>query len=427
VQAPSGTVTFLFTDIEGSTRLAQQLGEGYAALLNDERQLLRAAVGEAGGYEVDCRADELFAVFARARDGVAAAVAAQRSLDAHSWPEDVRLRVRAGLHTGEPALEDGIYLGVDVTRAARICSAGHGGQILLSQTTRDLVAAEADLKDLGSHSLAGLPRSERIFQLLGPGLAPNFPPLRVERRGSALLKRIAPRWRRRAPTLEEEAWQARVLVSKVALPLQKPLVELGAVLFSANRAVVKADNFLKRVDRKRIARRVQVNRGAAAFSQRADEEVVHLQRQVASLDRLLDSRQAFTGLAAEVRDKLDEAVAEREVASLSERVAAATARLDGALVRAASLLDPYSFKLQRTRHRGVYRLGQKYVVPFADTVGIDRVREFATLAEACGFREVVRRAEARGNLEQKNVIGAGTDEPQDGVGRDIGTGGGWAP
>jgi len=148
VQAPSGTVTLMFTDIEGSTRLAQQLGEGYAALLNDERQLLRAAVGEAGGYEVDCRADELFAVFARARDGVAAAVAAQRSLGARSWPEDVQLRVRAGLHTGEPALEDGIYLGVDVTRAARICSAGHGGQILLSQTTRDLVAGEADLKDL---------------------------------------------------------------------------------------------------------------------------------------------------------------------------------------------------------------------------------------------------------------------------------------
>jgi hypothetical protein len=198
--------------------------------------------------------------------------------------------------------------------------------------------------------------------------------------------------------LEEEAWQARVLVSKVARPLQKPLVELGAALFRANRAVVKADNFLKRVDRKRIARRVQVNRGAAGFSQRAHEEVVHLQRQVASLDRLLDSRQAFTGLAAEVRGKLDESVAEREVTSLRERVAAATAQLDEALVEAASSLDPLSFKLQRTRHHGVYRLGHKYVVPFVDTVGIDRVREFATLAEACGFREVARRAEPRGPM-----------------------------
>ena len=398
VQAPSGTVTLLFTDIEGSTRLAHQLGEGYAAVLNDERQLLRAAVGDAGGYEVDCRADELFAVFARARDGVAAAVAAQRSLGAHLWPEDVRLRVRTGLHTGEPALEDGIYLGVDVTRAARICSAGHGGQILLSQTTRDLVAGEADLKDLGSHSLAGLPRSERIFQLLAPGLAPNFPPLRVERRGSRLLKRIPPTWRRRAPTLEEEAWQARFLVSKVGRPLQKPLVELGAVLFRANRAVVTADNFLKRVDRKRIARRVRVNRGTAAFSQRAHEEVVFLQRQVASLDRLLDSRQALAELAAEVPGKLDESVAETEVTSLRERVAAATAQLDEALVEAASSLDPFSFKLQRTRHRGVYRLGQKYVVPFVDTVGIDRVREFATLAEACDFREVVRQGEAGNSM-----------------------------
>ena len=405
MQAPSGTVTLLFTDIEGSTRLAHQLGEGYAALLNDERQLLRAAVDEAGGYEVDCRADELFAVFARARDGVAAAVAAQRSLGAHLWPEDVRLRVRTGLHTGEPALEDGIYLGVDVTRAARICSAGHGGQILLSQTTRDLVAGEADLKDLGSHSLAGLPRSERVFQLLAPGLAANFPPLRVERGGSGLLKRIPPTWRRRAPTLEEEAWQARFLVSKVARPLQKPLVELGAVLFRANRAVIKADNFLKRVDRKRIARRVRVNRGTATVSQRAQEEVVFLQRQVASLDRLLDSRQALAELAAEVPGKLDESVAEREVTSLRERVAAATAQLDEALVEAASSLDPFSFKLRRTRHRRVYRLGQKYVVPFVDTVGVDRLREFATLAEACDFREVVRRAEAQSPMTLDDIEG----------------------
>jgi class 3 adenylate cyclase len=170
VQAPSGTVTLLFTDIEGSTQLVQQLGEGYGAFLNDHRRLLRAAVGAAGGYEVDCRADELFAAFQRANDGVAAAVAVQRNLDTRSWPEGARVRLRIGLHTGEPVVEGGDYLGLDVNRAARICSAGHGGQILLSESTRAVVGEDAEFKDLGAHSLPGLPHPERIFQLLTPGL-----------------------------------------------------------------------------------------------------------------------------------------------------------------------------------------------------------------------------------------------------------------
>lgn len=165
-ELPSGTVTLLFSDVEGSTRLTQVLGDGYGGSLAELRQLLRTAVTEAGGHEVDCRADELFAVFQRARDGLAAAAAAQSALDSHIWPEGVKVRVRVGLHTSEPVLEGGAYLGLDVSRAARICAAGHGGQTLLSQTTRELVANACELKPLGVYSLAGLPSPERIFQLV---------------------------------------------------------------------------------------------------------------------------------------------------------------------------------------------------------------------------------------------------------------------
>jgi class 3 adenylate cyclase len=392
-EIPSGTVTLLFTDIEGSTGLVQQLGEGCADLLNDQRQLLRAAVGEADGYEVDCRADELFAVFQRAKDGVAAALAAQRSVGTHTWPEGAQVRVRIGLHTGEPAVEGDFYVGLDVSRAARICSAAHGGQILLSETTRDLVLDAAELKDLGAHSLPGLPRPERIFQLLAPGLPSSFPPLHAEGVEPGLLKKIVPRARQRAPTLEEEAWRARELLRQVEPPLQKPLAELGAALFTADRAVAQTDNLLRRIDRKRLAHRVAVQRDATVISQRAREAVESLERQAASVDRLLDSRRALAELSAELPGKLDQPLAEDGIDSLRRRVAEATAQLDEALAQATRVLDPLSFKLQRTRHRGVYRSGSKYVVPFVDTVGIDRQREFATLAEACDFREVIQRAE----------------------------------
>lgn len=394
-ELPSGTVTLLFTDVEGSTRLVQQLGDGYGALIDMQRRLLRRAVAEASGHEVDCRADELFAAFQRAKDGVAAAAAAQSALAAHAWPEGAPVRVRMGLHTGEPALEGDFYLGLDVSRAARICSAAHGGQILLSETTHDLVADATEFKDLGAHSLPGLPQPERIFQLLAPGLPSNFPPLRAEGAEPGLLKKILPKAGRRAPTLEKEAWRARALLPKVAAPLQRPLAELGAALFTADRAVAKADTFLSRIDRKNIAHRVGVQRKAAVVSQRARDEVVSLEQQAASLDRLLESRQALADLAAELPSKLNESLAERGISSLRERVAAATVLLDEALAQAASALNQLSFKLQRTRHRGVYRSGSKYVVPFVDTVGIDRRREFETLGEARNFRAALRVAEKK--------------------------------
>ena len=163
---PSGTVTFLFTDIEGSTRLLHELGDDYAAALAEHRRVLREAFAEHGGVEVDTQGDAFFVAFARASDALAAADAARRGLD------DGAIRVRMGVHTGEPVVTDEGYVGIDVHRAARIAAAGHGGQILVSRATRDLVSD--GLLDLGEHRLKDLAAPERIYQL-GDG---DFPPLK---------------------------------------------------------------------------------------------------------------------------------------------------------------------------------------------------------------------------------------------------------
>ena len=181
-ESASATVTLLFTDIEGSTGLIQRLGERYPDVLEEHRRLLRATFGAHGGQEVDTPGDGFFVVFGRAIDGVAAAIDGQRALAVHSWPEDGAVRVRMGLHTGEPARTRGEYVGLDVHRAARLCAAGHGGQLLISRTTFDLVERElpADVtpRDLGEHYLKDLTRAERVIQLVIGGLAADFPPLR---------------------------------------------------------------------------------------------------------------------------------------------------------------------------------------------------------------------------------------------------------
>jgi predicted ATPase/class 3 adenylate cyclase len=182
-ELPSGTVTLLFTDIEGSTRMLQQLGERYASLLETCRSLLRAAFLEFHGHEVDTQGDAFFVAFARATDAVSAVVAAQRALFTQEWPDDVTVRVRMGLHTGEPQLASEGYVGLDVHHAARIMSAGHGGQVLLSQTTRDLVEHTlpegVSLLDMGSHRLKDLQQPGQLFQLAIMGLPDDFPPLKT--------------------------------------------------------------------------------------------------------------------------------------------------------------------------------------------------------------------------------------------------------
>src|SRR6516162_2217156 len=180
---PTGTVTFLFTDIEGSTMLLHRLGDRrYAAVLEEHHRLLRAAFAEGNGKEVDRQGDAFLVEFSRARDAIGTAVAAQLALTRRAWPDDASLRVRMGLHTGEPVSETEGYVGLDVYRAARICSAGHGGQILLSDAVALLAARDLppgiSLRDLGTHRLKDLREPEHLFQVAHPGFPTDFPPLK---------------------------------------------------------------------------------------------------------------------------------------------------------------------------------------------------------------------------------------------------------
>ncbi len=178
---PIGTVTLLFTDIAGSTHLLTQLGDRYAQVLSECRQVLCAAFEQWNGNVVDTQGDAFFVAFARATDAVSAAVAAQRALASHAFPDDVAVQVRMGLHTGEPQRTVEGYVGLDVHCAARIMNAGHGEQVLLSQTTCSLVEQDlserVSLRDLGEHRLKDLGRPLRLFQLVISDLPADFPPL----------------------------------------------------------------------------------------------------------------------------------------------------------------------------------------------------------------------------------------------------------
>ena len=182
---PRGTVTFLFTDVEGSTRLLKQLGERYGEVLAEHQRVLRAAFEEAGGQEIDTQGDSFFFAFTRAKDALAAAIAGQRALAEHTWPRGAKVRVRMGLHSGEPApLGEERYVGMGVHKAARIASAAHGGQILLSRATRELVADDLPTRvrivELGEQQLKDFDRPEQVFQLDAPRLPHRFPPLRTD-------------------------------------------------------------------------------------------------------------------------------------------------------------------------------------------------------------------------------------------------------
>ncbi len=177
-ELPTGTVTFLFTDVEGSTALAHRLAHDFQDVLVEHRNLVRSAVEESNGVEIDVRGDEFFVAFEDAAGAARASIAAQRAISTHDWPENAQLRIRTGMHTGEAIYADKDYLGVDVHKAARICFAGHGGQILLSEATHELVPDELERRELGSYRLRGLPTPERIYQLVAPGLPHEFPALR---------------------------------------------------------------------------------------------------------------------------------------------------------------------------------------------------------------------------------------------------------
>jgi class 3 adenylate cyclase len=180
---PSGFVTMLMTDIEGSTAHVHRLGEGYGPLIDEVCSIMRGSVGEAGGHEVEARADEFFAVFEAPRSAVDAAIAMQRHLAGRSWAHELAVRVRIGIHSGYPTSTEANYIGMDVHTASRICAVGHGGQIVVSANTREAVKASAPdgvrFRALGSHRLRGLHEPVPLFQVGAPGLLSRFPPLRT--------------------------------------------------------------------------------------------------------------------------------------------------------------------------------------------------------------------------------------------------------
>lgn len=179
---PTGRVTFLLTDIEGSTTHLDRLGDGYATLLKDVRGIIRRAVLRGGGQQVDARADEFFAVFKETVPAIEAALAIQRALADHAWPDDVAVRVRTGIHTGRPTLTESGYIGLSVHTAARVCSVAHGGQVVISDQTVRIIRRSMPqgvrVRSLGRYLLQGLPKRITLYQLGARGLPAEFPPLR---------------------------------------------------------------------------------------------------------------------------------------------------------------------------------------------------------------------------------------------------------
>ena len=179
---PRGQVTFALTDIEGSTDLVQRLGDGYGPVLNQLRRLLRSSVQGAGGREVDARGDELFAAFEEAAAAVDAAVAIQRAVRDHAWPDGIDLRVRIGIHTGRPTLAATGYIGLAVHTVARVCTSAHGGQIVASSAVREALGRSLSegigLKSLGTWRLNGLRKSVELLQVRADDLLGDFPPPR---------------------------------------------------------------------------------------------------------------------------------------------------------------------------------------------------------------------------------------------------------
>jgi class 3 adenylate cyclase len=240
---PSGTVTFVFSDVEGSTALLKRLGDRYDEVLTAHRRLMRERFTAHGGVEIDTQGDAFFFAFPRARDAVTAAVEAQRAHAQHDWPDGADVRVRMGLHTGEPALGTEGYLGLDVVRAARLCTVGSGGHVLLSETTRALAGSSlpegVSIFPLGERRLKDIDEPERVFELEIDGVTPPeepvpaAPPSSEDDVGTDFGKRLAARI------------QASVKQS-VQASLEKALSDVDAL---ADRAAKHPDEIAERVER----------------------------------------------------------------------------------------------------------------------------------------------------------------------------------
>ena len=318
-------------------------------MLGDHRRLLRAAVEEAGGVEVDCRGEEFFGAFADAQGAVKGAVSAQRALNAHRWPGDLRPAVRMGIHTGEPAVdEQGISGSTSIAPPASVRS-GTGGQVLISKATREPLRgtdlAGVGFEDLGEHALKGLPQPERIFQLLADSLQSEFPPLRTADTGADRPRPSRGR-REHLPSSEVSA----------------SLADLGGVLFTSGRSVVEADRYLGSLDRDSLQRRLLEYQTNGVHSKRAAREAAAIASRIAHIERLLARRKSTekttSELAAGIRS-LSERVLDRQANPASDlrgdvaylRVRAQAADLDDSLAEARTQLGLMELKLSRTRFR----------------------------------------------------------------------------
>jgi hypothetical protein len=392
----------MFTDVERSTEQMQRLGERYASELAAHHRIVLEDVTAEGGQIVDRRSEEVFAVFERASGAVAAAIAIQQHHVSRT------LRVRVGLHTGEPSLSGDGYLGIDLHRAARISAAGHGGQVLVSQTTRDLAGATA--RDLGQYDLKGIPEPERIFELDVPGATRSFPPLRAtpagrKRRASAPVR----------GGLRERAWSARASLPTTPEPERDAVSALVAALFRGAHADRDAVAFLARVDRKRLEARLASYRQTSITSRRSASEVRRLEHHVRLLDGLSAAREALVAVGG--RDDVD-----------ADEVVESTGRVEQLLEEARTEIGDSAEPLRRTLSRGVLRSPSgEYVVLAYDSTGVLERHRFATRGEARTFHTLVREDE-RGLRRQEELIdlgarGAGGDGAY-GVGVGGGDGGG---
>jgi class 3 adenylate cyclase len=418
---PSGKITLLFSDIEGSTRLLRRLGPAYEALLGEHRSLLRGAFAEAGGAEVETRGDSFLVAFRSAHEAVNGAVAAQRALGAHSWPEGVEVRVRMGMHTGEPALAAEGYIGLDVHRAARIGATANGGQVLVSESTRALIGEEVALRDLGEYGLAGLERPERLYQVVAPGLPREFGPLRAQ----------PPRRPQRDPCrtsreLEQVGWRVNGLRGVAPGAFSRPVEALAGRVLAAARLVADTDRTLVAADRDDLAGRLADYEARASVAPHVAQAGAELAQQLVALDRLPERRRALEEQISRLEDQLGSLELRLQSAPRSSASPALLEELEdwrSTLVSVTQLLEetvaaaPRAPELppgplRRTRRRGIFRAGSKYVVFEADEQGAKHPRVVASLAEALQLREQLRAARRFGSKHEDPPQSGATQPPQ---------------
>lgn len=406
-ELPTGTVTFLLTDIEGSTELVARLSERWPDVAGAHGRLLRGAVAAAQGHEVDARGEEFLFAFRRAQDAVAAAADAQRALAGFVWPSDGRVRVRMGLHTGEPAVgDDGGYLGLDVHRVARICAAGHGGQVLCSATTHAILAdSRLEFVDLGEQRLKGLERAERIFQLRVPGLPQEFAALRSaaaapfegsERElGIAALARVRarvgrlPSVRRRAPVARRAAdlcFALRATLARTPESERGAVADLARGFLDLSRIAGDAERYLARIDRRALAKKLAEARDLGVLSKNAAQAASRLERQLALVDAVAHARQELDAAIGELEQRAT-ATQAGQLDALRRDVDTFSTRLSAALDDALRQVGYAAERLRRTRHRGIYRQGETWVVRHYDTLGVEHLVRFHALREARAFRK----------------------------------------